>query len=81
VCVKTMQFNVDVTVRYRTKPTLLHQDLKRSQMGSIRGVGGVTPSQPKSASAEISESYDKDSGGASDGIRARDNCGKWGMAD
>jgi hypothetical protein len=30
-----MQFNVDVTVRYRTKPTLLYQDLKRSQMGSI----------------------------------------------
>jgi hypothetical protein len=46
VCVKTMQFNVDVTVRYRTKPTLLHQDLKRSQMGSIRGVGGVTPHRP-----------------------------------
>jgi hypothetical protein len=32
-----MQFNVDVTVRYKTKPTLLHQDLKRSQMGSIEG--------------------------------------------
>jgi hypothetical protein len=28
---KTMQFNVDVNVRDRTKPTLLHQDLKRSQ--------------------------------------------------
>jgi hypothetical protein len=33
-----MQFNVDVTVRYRTKPTLLHQDLKRSQMVSIEPI-------------------------------------------
>ncbi|AFY93392.1 hypothetical protein Cha6605_2316 [Chamaesiphon minutus PCC 6605] len=31
-----MQANIDVTVRYQTKPTLLHQNLKRSQMGSIK---------------------------------------------
>jgi hypothetical protein len=29
-----MLVNIDVTVRYRTKPTLHHQDLKRSQIGS-----------------------------------------------
>jgi hypothetical protein len=32
---KTMQFNVDITVRSRTKPTLLSQHLKRSPMSSI----------------------------------------------
>ncbi|WP_310481556.1 hypothetical protein, partial [Chamaesiphon sp. VAR_48_metabat_403] len=34
VCDKTMQFNVDITVRSQTKPTLRHQDLKRSQLSS-----------------------------------------------
>jgi hypothetical protein len=32
-----MQSSIDVTVRSQTKPTLLRQHLKRSQMRSVHG--------------------------------------------